>query len=470
MIRLSIRLCVTILLITFLIHVPGLTSYSIDQEGTASVTGRFVDINGQPIHKLPLFIAPLEIINNSWGSTVNLPDDFSLLRRAQTDEEGRFSITGIPKGSFYFGTLPYNIDERLPPDYEKKLEEFLSLDYAMLHPDYIDAFIANNFGFGYDDFEPDVEILSLNVKGITFFPAGDAGEVVFGIEPGSHIKDVVVTVQPRMRVQGQVAFEDGTPLSNALLEMQAQFSHENRSRRRTSGTPRTDSNGSFVFYLDEESDTRVYTFSVKYQGLEATAKPVRLEPGERLAGLQFTFDSEPIAPKPLPPKTEVKPSKTNPKETQETQQPESNEVWIVNPVNRHAYKRVRCKTRDDAIAQALKEKAHLVTINDAKEQEWLSAVFGSEFYWIGLSKDENETGWQWQNGEAITYKNWLPDDYFSETWDANERKHVVTTFVDGKWYAVSPKSVIVKMTKFAIIEKGDIKILTTNEKASVKKK
>ena len=73
-------------------------------------------------------------------------------------------------------------------------------------------------------------------------------------------------------------------------------------------------------------------------------------------------------------------------------------------------------------------------------------------------------GWQWQNGEAITYKNWLPNDYFSETWDANERKHVVATFVDGKWYAVSPKSVIVKMTEFAIIEKTDIKIRTSIEK------
>ena len=463
MIRLSFRLSVTILLMPILIHVLGFTSYSNDQEGTGTVTGRFVDIDGQPVHKLPLFIAPLEIINNSWGSKVYLPNDFLLLRRVQTDEEGQFSITGIPKGSFYFGTLPYNIDERLPPDYKKKLEDFLSLDYAMLHPDYIDVFIANNFGFGYDDFEPDVEILSLNVKGFTFYPAGDAGEVVFGIEPGSHIKDVVVTVQPRMRVQGQVVFEDGTPLSNALLEMKAQFSLEN-DRRRTSGTPRTDSNGSFVYYLDEESDTSVYTFSVKYQGLEATAKPVRLEQGERLAGLSFTLQSKPIAPKPLPPKTEVKPAKSSPKETQETQHSESNEVWIVNPSNRHAYKRVHCKTRDDAIAQAIKEKAHLVTINNAKEQEWLGAVFGYEFYWIGLSKDENETGWQWQNGEAISYENWLPDDYYSETWDANERKHVVTTFVDGKWYAVSPKSVIVKMTEFAIIEKGDIKIETSVRK------
>ena len=462
--RLFLQNNIIVLLIPILILVTGFASHSIAQEDTVTVTGRFVDIDGHPVPKLPIFIAPLEIISNSWASTVYLPNDFFLLRRAQTDEKGQFSITGIPQGSFYFGTLPYNIDARLPHDYEKGLDDFLTLDYAMLHPDYIDVFMSHNFGFGYDDFEPDMEILSLNVKGITFYPAGDAEEVVFGIAPGSHIKDVVVTVQPRMRVQGRVVFKDGTPLSNVLLQMQAQFSLESGSRR-TTGTPRTDSNGSFVYYLDEERDTRFYTFSVKYQGLVATAKPVRLEPGDRLAGLTFTFDSEPIAPKPLPPKTKAKPAKSNPKETQETQQPESNEVWIVNPANRHAYKKVHCETRDDAIAQAIKEKAHLVTINDAKEQEWLSAVFGYEFYWIGLSNDENETGWQWHNGEAITYENWLPNDYFSETWDANERKHVVATFADGKWYAVSPKSVIVKMTEYAIIEKTDIKI-----KSSIGKK
>ncbi len=460
MIRLSFKISVTMLLIPILIHVPGFTAHSIDQDNTGTVTGRFVDKDGHPVAMLPIFIAPLEITSISWASKVYLPNDFLLLRRAQTDEKGQFSISGIPRGSFYFGTLPYNVDARLPHDYEKKLDDFLSLDYAMLHPDYIDVFMSHNFGFGYDDFEPDVDILSLNVKGITFYPAGDAREVVFGIEPGSNMKDVVVTVQPRMRVQGRVVFKDGTPLSNALLKVQAQFSLE-RGRRSSSGTPRTDSNGHFFYYLDKERDTRIYTFSVKYQGLEATAKPVKLEPGDRLAGLTFTFDSEPIAPKPLPPKTKAKPAKSSPKETQETQQPESNEAWIVNPANRHAYKRIQCKTRNDAIAQAIKEKAYLVTINDAKEQEWLSAVFGYEFYWIGLSNGENETGWQWHNGEAITYQNWLPNDYFSETWDANERKHVVATFADGKWYAVSPKSVIVKMTEFAIIEKTDIMIKTS---------
>ena len=90
-------------------------------------------------------------------------------------------------------------------------------------------------------------------------------------------------------------------------------------------------------------------------------------------------------------------------------------VWIVNPVNGHAYKRIPCESRDAAVTQATEEKAHLVTINDAEEQTWLSAVFGDEFYWIGLSDAEKEGQWQWDNGEPLTYQNWLPEDFFPRT-------------------------------------------------------
>ena len=76
-------------------------------------------------------------------------------------------------------------------------------------------------------------------------------------------------------------------------------------------------------------------------------------------------------------------------------------VWIVNPANGHAYKRVPCESRDAAVAQATQEKAHLVTINDAEEQAWLAAVFGHEFYWIGLSDAEKEGQWEWDNGLSM---------------------------------------------------------------------
>ncbi len=453
---------VIILFITILTLFTEFASYTIAQKTTGAVSGRVIDIDGQPVPKLPIFIAPLEI-EGGWALPVFLPDDFSLLHHAQTDETGQFSITGIPQGSFYFGVLPYNIDKRLPHDFEKNLEDYLSWDYATLNPAYIDAFFTNNFGMQESDFAPDVKIQSLRVQGITFYPHRDSEEIGFGIEPGSHIKNVEVIVKLRMRVRGRVLFKDGTPLANARLKMHVKFRHEEGSGS-SGGKPRTDAEGYFVMYLRERNEAASYTFSVEYQGLEATADPIRLESGDRLHGLKFIFDSEPIASKPLPPKTKKEIEKPESSTPEPTQKSASNEVWIVNPANRHAYKRIHCKTRDDAIAQAAKEKAHLVTINDAKEQGWLGAVFGHELYWIGLSHAKKEGKWQWHNGEPLTYQNWLPNDYFSESWGVKERDYAVTTFADGKWYAVSPKSVIVKMTEMAIIEKADVKIKQSSKR------
>ena len=50
-------------------------------------------------------------------------------------------------------------------------------------------------------------------------------------------------------------------------------------------------------------------------------------------------------------------------------------------------------------------------------------------------------------------KTGLPNDFFSEASDADERDYAVTTFTDGKWYAVSPKSILLRMTAMAILEK-----------------
>ena len=43
-----------------------------------------------------------------------------------------------------------------------------------------------------------------------------------------------------------------------------------------------------------------------------------------------------------------------------------------------------------------------------------------------LSKRTKEW-WQWDNGDPITYANWLPNDFFSESLDASERDYVVMT-------------------------------------------
>ena len=441
----------------------GSASHNVAEEETGAFSGRVVDVEGNPVAGVPVMIGPARF----FGDEVNFnffPTDYPATRRARTDADGRFSITRVAPGVSYFRALPENVDTLFPRDLEAKIAKAIEeKDRAAIRASGIRDMES-------EDFEPDFEVLSLDIRGITIYPRNDFTQIAFGVEPGSHIKNVQVTVQPRMRIRGRVLFKDGTPLRNARLRLRYNYIREDKQGHGSSGgSPRTDANGYFLFYFDEKDDTGHYTFSVVYQGLRATAGPVLLSPGDRLDGLTLTFDSEPIAAEPppdkpvfIPPTTlpPTKPTPTTPLPTKPMPIEAFESVWIVNPANGHAYKRVPCESRDDAVAQAIEEKAHLVTINDAEEQTWLSAVFGHEFYWIGLSDVAREGQWEWDNGEPVTYENWLPDGFFAESSDAkesaDERDYVVTTFADGKWYAVSFHGVLLRMTAMAILEKPDI--------------
>ena len=274
------------------------------QEGTGTVSGRVVDTEGNPMAELPVFIAPLEIHDGDTHS-LYLPYDYFEMNRTQTNADGSFSITGIPPGPHYFGILSKNIDQRLPDNYDDFLKDYLTWYDKGFNPDYIDGFARTNFGFQDNEFEPDVKVVSLRINDIDFFPRNDFDEIAFGIDPDIHIKNVEVIVRPRMRIRGRVMFKDGTPLSNARIRISLKFRYEDDSGRGTGGGGVgiwIDDNGNFVQYLRNRHKTVIYTLSLEYQGLETPSEQVRLEPGQRLDGLTFTFDSDPIPPIPLPPK------------------------------------------------------------------------------------------------------------------------------------------------------------------------
>ena len=455
---------VLLLLMVIVTLFIGFVSQGIAQEDTGTVTGRVIDLDGNPVVGLQIFIAPLNLDPDGDMWTVFLPDEYAQLCRAHTDREGRFSVTDVPSGPVYISALPDDIDKRLPKDFEKIVDKFVA-EWTEMAPDDIDAFISSNFGMHLDDFEPDVEILFIRVRGFTLYPRIDYDQIAFGVKPGVLMKNVEVTVQPRMRVRGRVLFKDGTPLTNTRVHLRARSRDVDGSGSGgASGDLWVDTEGYFVIYIDEKDDAAFYTFSVEYQDLSTEVEPIRLDPGDRFDGLTLTFDSEPIPPKQPPQKTEADEPEPSPPVPEPPSRPMSRDVWVVNPENGHAYKRVHCETRDDAIAQATKEKAHLVSINDEAEQAWLEAVFGRKFYWIGLSRvpatgtlsKRAKKWWQWDNGDPITYANWLPNEFFSESLDASKRDYVVMTLPDGKWYPVSPDSVIWDMTGMAIIEKVNV--------------
>lgn len=82
------------------------------------------------------------------------------------------------------------------------------------------------------------------------------------------------------------------------------------------------------------------------------------------------------------------------------------------------------KNWTDAEAQAIAAGGHLVTINDAPENQWLTNTFGtSEAFWIGLTDANTEGDFKWISGEPVTYTNWAtgePNDASSRGEDYAE--------------------------------------------------
>lgn len=83
-----------------------------------------------------------------------------------------------------------------------------------------------------------------------------------------------------------------------------------------------------------------------------------------------------------------------------------------NPNNGHTYYLIGGPagepiTWSEAEAQAVSLGGHLVTINDANENGWVtSTVTSTNEVWIGLTDQANEGTFAWASGEPVTYTNW----------------------------------------------------------------
>ncbi len=387
-------------------------SLSIAQDTTCTLSGRVVDVEGNPIASLSIVIQPFAIVDGRMESAFLLkefmPEAYVPLIKSQTDEAGRFSVTGVKPGPIQFVAQPAH----LPVD-------------GMLSPDLYDL-------------APDADVLSIEIGAMTFYPPYEKhppfGGITFGIEPSTHLENVEVTVKPRMRIRGQIVFADGTPLANARIgTSMRRRSLDGRGTGSSSGGSRTDDAGYFVEYVDEPG---FYTVAVEFQGLSATSEQLTLETEQRYDDLVLRFDSESVPIVPIPDRVE----------------PDSGGQWVLNPANNHSYKRVHYKSWDDAQAKAVAEGAHLVSINDAAEQRWLVSIFGTAPYWIGLTDVVKEGEWGWTSGEPATYTHWAVHKLIDA--DRGEEDYVFMGLSpDGRWHKVGPQSPEWKMTRMAILEK-----------------
>ena len=119
--------------------------------------------------------------------------------------------------------------------------------------------------------------------------------LTFAIAPGANIKDVEITVRPRMRIRGRVLSVDGTPLRNEQVGIRIERRDiDGSGRGGGGGTRNLDADGYFVEYVREPA---YYTVSVGYEGQSATSEEILLEDGQRHDKLVLTLDGE-VRPEP----------------------------------------------------------------------------------------------------------------------------------------------------------------------------
>ena len=81
--------------------------------------------------------------------------------------------------------------------------------------------------------------------------------------------------------------------------------------------------------------------------------------------------------------------------------------WKLNPTTNHLYTAMSCGTWAQCEAKAITLGGHLVSVNNAAEDDWLKSNFSmTEHYWIGATNDGVQGQWRWTSSEAFTYTNW----------------------------------------------------------------
>ena len=384
----------------------------------ASFSGKVINEEGQPVSNV--IVGFSSFAGDMPPNRHHRPEPmFPPAQPSETDETGAFSITDIASPAVH--TL-------------------------MLLPEH----------------EAEYEFQSIKIDGATFhldprMHRWQRGGFPFAIEQGADVKGVEITVRLRMRIRGRVLSADGTPLGNAQVDFSLDRRRLNGGGGGSSGPTTLDPDGYFTKYVNAAA---YYTVTVKYQGQSAESEEILLEDGQRLDGLALTLRAEPQPPKPE--KVEVAPHVHDRARFEAARKREREGVWAINPDNRHAYKMIRCETREEAQAQAVAQEAHLVAINDEAEQQWILEVFGKrENFWIGLTVDAKETAQQWDNGEPITYTNWnspkeaAENNKPAQTEDVGQRYTVLVGLTE-KWQITRQESPLARLTERAILEKENL--------------
>ena len=246
-----------------------------------------------------------------------------------------------------------------------------------------------------------IDIKSVKIGKVTYFNQSSSvrNAVLFSIVPGTMIDNVEVIAEEHLQIKGRIVFKNGKPLKNTYLNIQMDtltlIDHTNLSSKPAIVT---NAQGIFQYRLYTSS---IVALTIQYRGLSAATEPFLIQSSKEHVThvLKLNGNPEDFT---LPP-TVV--SKNKPDKYMNVSNVPG--MWVINPMNGHAYKWIKCSDYIDAQIQAEKENAYLVTITSDAEQKWIEAVFyGRGYYWIGITDEEKEGEWIWDNGEIASYTNW----------------------------------------------------------------
>lgn len=453
----------------------GLSGKVVDTEGKPIVGFTFMiqsmqNMNGhlQPIvvrapiirrhiHQVPIDGAPIVIQGQLEGK--NQPDNPRSTAHVETDTEGNFKVTNFKPGPIQIMAIPnqimaipkemLNINKKINPNLPQGLQH-IPIEFMM------------------GRHEGEMQIISIRLNKITFFYPerwGPVGSLVFGLKPDVTLEDVKITAKQRLKIRAQIVYADGTPLANNRARLSMRYrGGEFGGGSGTHGTScSTDAEGYFTQYRD---DPGYYTLSITYKDFSGGAGPFLLKKGAHPEKLVIKLDGNPVAAKrPNDEKKELNKAKARVflkelldiGEVQEPIiKPPEKIVWVINPTNGHAYARIQCQDWHDAQHKAIKEGAHLVSINNEEEQFWIDVIFGRASFWIGLNDVEKESEWRWDSGEPVTYTNWSNSNIFPDNAPDTEKDFVAVSLHGAGWESVSPKGHLGQTTRNAVIEKDGL--------------
>ena len=382
------------------------------QSAATTFSGRVIDRAGHPITGFTIALIPVQDGNGAWFPIEvdgREGHDDPIAFQAEIDSEGRFVITDAIAGPVLLGLFPY--------------------------------------------YKPEAQILRVQIGEMYLYPGGNGvgGGTVLALEPGEYIENVEITVQQFLQLRGKVLKMDGNPLANAQrvkfrvrrLSLDAELDSS------TSWTTETDAEGNFVQYIPAYVDGPMFYFmSITCGDGSAQLDPIVVKPEDLMHEAVFMFEDPliPDVPRNVPGRFHAGVS------ARAGSGLDTKGVWVVNPENGHAYKKIRFSGTENAISQAAKEGAYLVAINDAAEQQWLERVFSPMRTLIGLSDIEEEGQWQWHSGEPVTYTNWAK--YEPQDTDKGDEDYVI--LMGDKWMDIGPGDVRWGFIQSALLEKEGV--------------